>query len=675
MGRFRVGLVPLAAMVAGLVFVASSVGAQVDGQLGGFGNPGGGSGQEGGGPVVTVSAQFTAPDAQGKSRLFVVATMASGWHIYSITQPRGGPIPSEIRLEKSNAYRLLGSFEASPPPKKHVEPLYDNLTLEEHHGSVVWHAPIELAPGVDPSGLRIEGSVYAMACREACIPPAEYPFTATLGPGVEIPELEGTDTQQMPAPTEKAAPKGAPETPRATKADRGDAHGLPWVRVKTFAEVNQLVQGRINLEELAENVRQEEAGQQRGKLLWAIGLILGGFAGGIVLNVMPCVLPVIGLKILSFVNQAGENRVRALTLNVAFSAGLISVFLLLAVLASGMNLQWGGQFQYPWFNVAMAVVIFAMGLSFLGVWEIPIPGFAGTGKAVEMAEREGLAGAFAKGVITTLLATPCTGPGMAFAVTMVMSEPPALIFAVFLAVGLGMASPYLLIGAFPKLIGFLPKPGAWMETFKQVMGFVLLGTTVWILSFTHWPYVVPTAGLMFGVWGACWWVQRKALAEPAKKAWAWIEAAVFVGLVWALMFPGVYPLTGVFRTMNNRWQHATAGARGATVAPGRYTLMIDFTADWCVNCQAMETTVLETEAVRWLVEENHVVPVEFDMTIAPEDEATKEFVQAVRVAQPSLAILPAGDPNRPATILRGTYGQGSVLDALNKAAPSIDRPR
>lgn len=666
MRRAVVCFVGAAAVIAGLLISSASVeaqpgGGQPRGALGGFGS---GFGM-GGEPVVAVMSQFTAPTADQPARLFVTAKMEPGWHIYSITQPEGGPIATTINLAPSAAYRLTGDFQPTTLPEKKVEPLFGGLEVESHHGEVTWHAPIELAPGVDPATLTIEGAVRAQPCdAKSCLPPQRFPFVARLGPGMDLPE------SPLPASV-------APLVHSAPAPARPATHGIPWVRVKTFAEVNRLVEGRLDLDELEANVRELETGAQAGAKrgpMWAAWLILIGFVGGIALNVMPCVLPVIGLKILSFVNQSGEDRFRALMLNVAFSAGLISVFLLLAALAAGMNLQWGGQFQYPWFNVTMAVVVFAMGISFLGIWEIPIPGFVGSGKAADMAQREGLAGAFFTGIITTILATPCTGPGMAFAVTMVMSEPRPLIFAVFLAVGLGMASPYLLIGAFPRLVAFLPKPGAWMEAFKQVMGFVLLGTTVWILSFIHWPYLVPTIGMMFGVWAACWWIQRKAIAETKEKAWAWVEAIAFAGLVWVFMFPGPYRLPGLHGVMNERWEYATTNAQGATVAPGRYTLMIDFTADWCVNCKAVERYVLDTDAVRKLIERNHVVPVQFDMTISPEDAETKRFVQAVRVAQPSLAILPARDPNRPATILRGVYTQGPVLEGLEKAGPSVDTP-
>jgi suppressor for copper-sensitivity B len=684
---FRFLTPALAAIAVATSVLRADVLGQPTTPLGDFGSPFGGAGD----PVVSAEAQFTAPTAGESARLFVTATIKPGWHIYSITQSPGGPITTSIKLAPSDAYSLAGPFLPTRAPDTKAEPLFGGLIVETHDDEITWYAPLELAPGVDPATLTVEGTVRAQACdARSCLPPQNFPFTARLGPGLEVlgtptvghigGPVEPVGPNGTPTPREatpQAHPQGGPPSgPQPATAELQGGHRIPWVRVTTFAEVNKLVEGRIDLAKLEKNVRELEGGGARdSQVLWVAWLVSMGFLGGILLNVMPCVLPVIGLKIFSFVNQAGEHRLRALMLNVAFSAGLISVFLILAALAAGLNLQWGGQFQYPWFNVTMAAVVFAMGLSFVGVWELPVPGFVATGKAAEAAQREGLAGAFFMGIITTLLATPCTGPGMAFAVTMVMSEPPPLIFAVFAAVGLGMASPYLVIGAFPRLVSFLPKPGEWMETFKQVMGFVLFGTTVWILSFIHWPYLVPTVGMMFGAWGACWWIQRKATAELGEKAWAWVEAAAFLGLVWVFMFPGVGRLPGVQRIMNERWQYVTAGAVRATVPPGRYTLMIDFTADWCVNCKAVEAKTLDTEAVRKRLDELHVVPVQFDMTTAPEDAETKQLVQALRVAQPSLAILPAGDPNRPVTILRGLYTQGPVLEGLKKAGPSINRPR
>jgi thiol:disulfide interchange protein len=247
------------------------------------------------------------------------------------------------------------------------------------------------------------------------------------------------------------------------------------------------------------------------------------FVAGLILNVMPCVLPVIGLKIMSFVHQAGHHRGQVFLLNLWYVAGLMAVFLLLAVLTVQTGQGWGAHFQSTTFTIVMASIVFVCALSFLGVWEIPIPGFVGSSTASELAAKEGALGAFAKGVLTTVLATPCTGPFLVPAITWALSQPPVVVYAVFLAVGLGMASPYLVIGAFPQLVSRLPKPGPWMETFKQLMGFVLLGTVVFILnSFQSQPeYYVPVLAFLFGLWAACWWIGRSQASHSHSQLRAW----------------------------------------------------------------------------------------------------------------------------------------------------------
>ena len=415
---------------------------------------------------------------------------------------------------------------------------------------------------------------------------------------------------------------------------------------------------------------------------------------------MPCVLPVIGLKILSFIEQSGQNRWNTFSLNLWYSAGLISVFLLLASLAAFANLGWGQLFQYSAFNVALAVIVFAMGLSFLGVWEIPIPGFVGSGKSAELSAREGASGAFAKGVITTILATPCTGPFMATAVAWAVAQPPLNTYLVFFSVGLGMASPYLLIGAFPALIRFLPKPGAWMDTFKQIMGFVLMGTVVYIFTFLDWSYVVPALGLLIACWAGCWWIGRTPLyANFGAKARTWLEAAAFVGAAWILLFPGLKGITAgkldwgsLHDVMSSRleekidWQIATYLDRqqtegnelvhtGRTVPPvdpaaGPYTILIDFTADWCATCKFLEATVLHSEPVREKLERNGVVLMKGDCTNYKEvNDANIMLKELGAGGVPTIAIFPAKNPNA-VILFRGAYTQEAILKALDAAGPS-----
>ena len=552
--------------------------------------------------VVSVQGTFTAPTDGEPGELFVTAEIEPGWHIYSITQPPGGPIATRIEADLPPGVRLTGEFRPSVAPDKKQEPLFDNIVVETHHGTVVWRAPLEFAAGVDPSKLRIEGAVTVQPCdADSCLPPRDLPFTATLG----------------------TAPLAA--SPKATV--------VPGKPLPLFEILTQL---------------------------------LFAFLGGLILNIMPCVLPVISLKLLAFMQQAGESRGRVFALNVWYSIGLISVFMVLAALAATAGLAWGEQFTLPWFKVAMTAFVFIMALSFLGVWEIPIPGFVGAGKAGQMQTREGPAGAFFKGVFTTILATPCSGPFLGPVFGYLLGKPPFLVYGIFAAVGLGMASPYLVIGAFPKLIQYLPKPGAWMDTFKQLMGFLLLATVIYLFSTLTTPYFLPTMTLLLGLWIACWWIGRTpATAEPQVKATAWLGAIIVAVLVGRLAF------TVLFWEPIIPWQPFSPEALQQARAEGK-TVMVDFTADWCPNCMTNSRLAIEKEAVLELVRANGVAPLMADWT--DESPMIKKALNDLGFNSiPLLAIWPAQPPEKEVILLPDLILESAVLDALKEAGPSKPR--
>jgi thiol:disulfide interchange protein DsbD len=290
--------------------------------------------------------------------------------------------------------------------------------------------------------------------------------------------------------------------------------------------------------------------------------------------------------------------------------------------------------------------------------------------------------------------------------------------AVFTSVGLGMASPYLLIGAFPSLIRFLPRPGAWMDTFKQVMGFVLLGTVVYLFTFLETSYLVPTLGLLFALWLACWWVARTPVgASGGTKVRAWLEAAAMVGAAWVLLFAGLQSVVpervtklrfrGLHEIMAGRleqrvghevglrfaqskqggaagegepalraprsehelpWQPFTTRTEFETLLASGKTVLVDFTADWCATCKTLEAWYMNTREVRELVQANGVITVKADWTdYDPEITAVLELLGARQV--PVIAIFPAGDPNNPIRFLNG-YTRAAILEALKKAGPS-----
>jgi len=401
-------------------------------------------------------------------------------------------------------------------------------------------------------------------------------------------------------------------------------------------------------------------------LLWMMcAAVLAGF----ILNFMPCVLPVIGLKLLSFLEQGGKNPRRVLMLNVWYSLGILSVFWVLAGITIvlrlwfGQSFGWGQQYSYDGFNIALISIVFVMALSFLGVWEIPIPGFAGSRNAQEMASKEGALGAFIKGTITTLLATPCSGPFLGTAVGFALVSAPEITFLIFTFMGLGMAAPYLLIGLRPQLMRFLPKPGAWMDTFKQVMGFVLIGTVLWLMLPIDAHLLMPTLILLAGLSAACWWIGRTpAYAERSDKLKAWIQAACFaVAVGWfAFAMPQVTdPLP---------WRPFTM-AQFADDVNANKTVLVEFTAEWCATCKILKAANLDRSKTKAVVTTNNVVVYEVDIDRISDQE--RQFFTKMQPSGgvPLVAVFPAGKKYSPISFGNG-YTQSQILEALNEAGPS-----
>ena len=562
--------------------------------------------------VVKLNARFTPPSVNQPAMLFITAEIKQGWQLYSITQEPGGPIRTKIQLLQSPQYRLAGEFQSYPQPKKEKDTeVWGDLVIESHNDSVTWYAPLELAPGVDPAGLRIEGKINVQLCVATfCYPPRDIAFSAMQGAGIMLP----VENQAAIAP-------GA---------------------------------------EIAKSTGLIRPGETNNSLLMQLGF---AFLGGLILNLMPCVLPVISLKIFSFLQQAGENRARVFVLNVWYSLGLLAVFMVLATLVAMAGLSWGQHFTLPWFKVTMTALVFVMALSFLGVWEIPIPGFVGAGKAGDLQAREGPGGAFFKGAFATILATPCSGPFLGPVFGYLLRQPPYMAYLIFGAMGLGMASPYLVIGAFPELIRFLPKPGRWMETVKELMAFLLLATVVFLFSTLSAAYFIPTLTLLIGLWFACWWIGRTPLTASINTRFtAWLGGAL------AAAFVGWFAFTILFLQSKIPWQPFSPQALTQARAEGK-TVMVDFSAAWCLTCKTNLKLAIETDAVHGLIKANGVVPMLADWT--DQSPTIKKALNDLGYNSiPVLAIWPANSQSNNAIVLSDLLSESQVLKALNDAGPS-----
>lgn len=603
-----------------------------------------------------------AVEPGGHAKLVLTITPARPYHVYALAEkdPKElGSKPTLIGLAPA-AGLTFGDGVPNAPPIEHDAPHLPAGKLFYYEAPVTWTIPVNVAHDAQPGDYEIAGAVGFMSCTEQnCDPPGGTEFRGVLKVG-----------QQAAGPVPLSFVPASYAAAAKWQASGGSVRPAPGEGAS--ADLKGLQQPAAAAATAPLRIVELNSAGSKGSLLV---ILLSSLVGGALLNLMPCVLPVIGLKVLSFAAQGGHSRSRVLALNLWYTAGLLLVFMVLATLAAGAelglrskNLAWGEQFSSTGFNIVMSGLVFTMALSFLGVWEIPLPGFVGSGKATELAAQEGAAGAFFKGVMSTILATPCSGPFLGPVFGFTLQQPPYLIYLIFACVGLGMASPYLLIGLFPALIRWIPKPGMWMETFKQMMGFVLLGTVVFLFTFLKRDYLVATFGMLVGLWAACWWIGRSQLTmDMHRKLTAWAQGVTLALVVgWCSFYflvqgPALLP-----------WQPFTPGAPAQLAASGK-TVMVDFSADWCLTCQANLKFAINTEDVRKVVENNGVVPLIADWTDgSPEIKDALESLGSNSI--PILAIFPADHPNEP-LVLRDVITKGQVIDALRQAGPSRDTQR
>ena len=269
--------------------------------------------------------------------------------------------------------------------------------------------------------------------------------------------------------------------------------------------------------------------------------IVFAFIGGLLLNIMPCVLPVIALKVFGLVKMAGDQPARIKGLGIAFAAGILASFLGLALVVitlqiAGQQVGWGFQFQEPRFVIAMAAVVFAFGLSLFGVFEINLPGGVVTGISSTVSHRSGnsYGASFGEGVFATVLATPCTAPFLGSALGFAFAQPWWIILLIFTCVAVGMAVPYVVLTARPAWIKYLPKPGAWMVSAQQLMGFLMMATLLWLLYVLGKQLgmegVIWTGAFLLSVGLGCWLVGKFATLTASRRTYwlTWTAALLIV---------------------------------------------------------------------------------------------------------------------------------------------------
>ncbi len=397
------------------------------------------------------------------------------------------------------------------------------------------------------------------------------------------------------------------------------------------------------------------------------GTLVLALIGGLILNLMPCVFPVLGIKILGFVNQAGADRRKVTLHGLAFTGGvLLSFWMLAGVLAvlraGGEKLGWGFQLQSPGFVFVLAVVLLVFALSLSGVFEF---GLRATGFGAGLQSKHGVSGSFFTGVLATVVATPCSAPflapalGAAFAVSVTES------FVVFTAIAIGLSLPYLLLSIFPQAVKLLPRPGAWMETFKQVMAFPLYATVaflLWVLAAQLKDRDTSLLAVLLGLTVIAlgvWFYGRYTApgTKPARARLGVIGGLVLIGLGVGFGWPRKPSPTAV------EWKPWSTEAVAEAVADGK-PVYVDFTARWCFTCQTNKKVVFSSAEVLKTFREKEVVALRGDWT-NDDPLITAELARWNRSAVPFNLVYLPGKPDP--IVLPELLSPGIVLDALDQA--------
>lgn len=391
-----------------------------------------------------------------------------------------------------------------------------------------------------------------------------------------------------------------------------------------------------------------------GRFLWILAGMLGG---GLILNLMPCVFPVIGLKIMGFVQQAGSDRRKIVLHGLVFTLGVLLSFAVLSAILFVAKLGWGYQLQNPWVVMVLLLLMFVLALNMYGVFEL---GASATSVGGSLQRKQGMAGSFFSGVLATVVATPCSAPFLGSAIGAAIGLPAAQFFPAFGAMGLGLALPYLVLSAFPHLVERLPRPGPWMESFKQGMAFLLFATAGYLL----WVYagLIDLENLLNPVLGlscvavAAWIHGRWNLPMRSPRT-----RGIATALALAFAAGGVL-LAKPPRASAIAWEPWSQERVDETLEAGK-PVYIDFTATWCVTCQVNKKRAYTREVVARM-EELGVVAFKADKT-KPSPEIEKALRKLGRTAIPvNVLQVPGKEP----VILPELLGPSDLLRAMEGLA-------
>lgn len=632
----------------------------------------------------------------GRGHVALSLALEPGWHVYWVYAGDSGE-PPEVMWSLPQGI-TLGPMQYPAPSRLPLGPLMDY----GYEGTAIFPFDLSSSQHIPLGDAKLRAHVRWLVCREVCVPGRAY-----LGVDLKVSPRASAETNKPIDAAIQAEPVKAPDTVKIDARVNRSTLMLNIVtgRRETVAEyypldddtirnaadqrVEPTVSGVKLVTERAEvsdifpkdvkGVLKLGAGRSYSfdvPVNVAVGqteptggpgfplAILLALGGGVILNLMPCVFPVLFLKALSLVGNAGESRRRHLLNGFAYASGILCSFWiivagLLVLRAFGRQAGWGFQLQSPGFVLAMVFLLFFMALSLAGMFDL---GLTLTSAGDGLTRKGGYSGSFFTGVLATVVATPCTAPLMGAAVGYALSQTAPITFAVFTALAIGLALPYLLLILVPSWAKRLPKPGPWMVKLKQFTSVPLFLTSVWLI----WVYghlggesqgtgidniarlltglvVLAVAGWILGQW-------------PARRG-SFLAASMAIALAAAI------PLSAG-RSDRLKWEPFSVSALQSAEARGR-PVFVDFTAAWCLSCQVNEKAVLENKDVETELLRRHYVLLRADWT-RYDPAITAALNQVGRSGVPTYVVFPAHADGTP-HVLPELLTRGLVLDAIGES--------
>ncbi len=636
----------------------------------------------------------------------LVLTMEEKWHVYWLNAGDSGE-PPHIKWTFPTGL-TAGPMLFPPPSRLPLGPLMD-FGYEE---TAAFPVTFTAAPGMKAGPVHIDALVDWLVCAQVCIPgKAHLGLNLTVGPAaaaVQPVGALGAALSLIPKPipsSDSVTVNGGSKdfvVTLKTGARETDAEFYPYdpdlianaaeqaieplpdglrIRIPRSEDLKTLPVQLHGLLKLSDTVSYEftapvvpgeiappppSAAKTAASGVTTASAIGLAFLGGIILNLMPCVFPVLFLKGLALVQSSGEERKQLRSHGLVYTLGiLVSFWSIVAVLlilrAGGSQAGWGFQLQSPTFIAILASFLFFFALSLAGQFDL---GLSLTSAGGELATKPGYTGSFFTGVLATVVATPCTAPLMGAAIGFALVQPAWITFAIFTALGLGLATPYMLLSLQPAWTKILPRPGAWMEIMKQLTAVPLFATAIWLAYVYGRLYAggatdpgdgVYRLSLLLGcflVLAVAGWVLGK---WPAKWSSA-ITAIVLIAI--GLAIPLYQP-----KDTNLVWAPYSQTTLDAARKSGN-PVFIDFTAAWCLSCQVNEKLVLHAKDVQQQLSDHHVTLLRADWT-KYDPAITQELASLNRSGVPTYVLYPAAESATP-DVLPEVLTKDLVLDAIKK---------